>query len=169
MKKRFRLGPLTGLARGYSIWPLHEVIKHMSESDPRELRALGKTLKANAHVLAKRLLHVAAASERNEGDPVPIPPFLLSEAVLLLLALAGPDRGRPPKVETLQALRLLAEGKSKRGVARAVSRETGEPFETVRRRLRPKKPGKLKRKGGRNSGISSRDVTPRISSRAETK
>jgi hypothetical protein len=146
VKRRFRLSPLTGLARGYSIWPLHEVIKHMS--DPRELRALGEALKPNAHELAKRLLHVAAASERNEGDPVLIPPNLLSEAVLLLLALAGPQRGRPPKVQTLQARRLLAEGNSKREVARAISRETGEPFETVRRRLRSKKPGKPKRKGG---------------------
>jgi hypothetical protein len=137
---------LKGYASGYGIWPLHAVIEHMSS--PRELRALGEVLKPNAHELAKRLLRVAADPQRNEGDPVLVPPFLLSEAVLLLLALAGPRRGRPPKETTLQVLQLLAEGQTKRGAARAVSGKTGEPHENLRRRTRPKKPDKPKRKRG---------------------
>jgi hypothetical protein len=137
---------LKGYGRGYGIWPLHVVIKHTS--NPRVLRAVGKALKPHAHELAKRLLHVAADPQRNEGDPVPMRPSLLSEAVLLLLALPAPQRGRPPEAATLEALQLLAEGRTKRGAARAVSGKTGEPFENLRRRLRPKKPGKPKRKGG---------------------
>ena len=104
--------------------------------------ALGEALKPNAHELAKRLLRVAANSRRNELRN------LLSQAALILLALPGPRRGRPPKAATLQALQLLAEGQTKRAAARAVSRETGEDFETVRRRLRSKKARKPKRKGG---------------------
>src|SRR5262249_40635528 len=100
-----QIRPIVGRGRGYGVWPLHVVIEPLSI--PRELRARGEALKPNAHELAKRLLHFAAASERNEGDPVLVPPNLLSEAVLLLLALAGPQPGRPPKVSTLQALRLL--------------------------------------------------------------
>jgi hypothetical protein len=139
---------LKGYGRGYYIWPLRVVIEHMS--NPRELRALGAALKPNAHELAKRLLRVAADQQRDEGDPVPVPPNLLSEAALLLLALAGPQRGRPPKASTLQLLQLYAEGQTKRGAARAVARETGEPFDTVRRRhrLRSKTPSKPKRKRG---------------------
>ena len=137
---------LTGGARGHVIWPLHEVIEHMSS--PRDLRALGEVLKPHAHELAKRLLRAAADLQRNEGDPVLIPPNLLSEAVLLLLALPRPQRGRPLKASTLQALQLFVEGRTKRGVARAVSDKTGEPYENLRRRLRPKNPGKPKRKRG---------------------
>jgi hypothetical protein len=131
---------VTGHARGYVIWPVHKVIEHMS-SNPRGLRALGKVLKPNAHALAERLLHAAA------DPPRPMPPSLISEVVLLLLALPGPKRGRPPEATTLRALQLYAELQTKHGAARAMSRETGEDFETVRRRLRSK-PRKPKRKGG---------------------
>jgi hypothetical protein len=134
---------LTGDARGLVILPLHEVIKHMS--DPRELRALGAALKPNAHKLAERLLNIAA--ERNEGDPVPIPPSLLSEVVVLLLALSGSRRGRPPKETTLQLRQLLAEVGTKLGAARATSVKTGEPVHNLRRRLRSK-PSKPKRGRG---------------------
>jgi len=122
------------------------VIEH--RCNPRLLRAAGQALKPHAHEIAKGLLHAAADSRRNEGNPVPVPLNLLSEAVLLLLVLPGPRRGRPKKAETLQLQQLLAEGRTKRGAARAVSSKTGEPFENLRRRLRPKKPGKPKRKRG---------------------
>jgi hypothetical protein len=121
------------------------VIEHMSR--PHELRAQGKALKPHAHKLAKRLLHVAADPQRSEGDPVPIPPGLLSAAVLLLLALSGPQRGRPPKETTVELLQLLAEGRTKHGAARVASSKTGEPPENLRRRLRPKKPGKKRKRG----------------------
>ena len=106
----------------------------MREGDPRELRALGKALKPNAHELAKHLLHFAAASERNEGDPVLIPPNLLSEAVLLLLALAGPQRGAPRKDSTNQALELVAQH-GMRKAARLIAKSTGENPENLRARL----------------------------------
>src|SRR5262249_21683597 len=99
---------------GYVIWPLQRmVIEH--RCNPRLLRAAGQALKPHAHEIAKGLLHAAADSRRNEGNPVPVPLNLLSEAVLLLLVLPGPRRGRPKKAETLQLQQLLAEGRTKRG------------------------------------------------------
>jgi hypothetical protein len=129
---------VTGHARGNVIWPLHEVIEHM-RSNPRELRALGKALKPNAHELANRLLRVAANSQ-------PIPPNLASEVALLLLALPGSRPGRPPKESTLELQQLFAEVGTKLGAAHAVSAKTGEPIQNLRRRLRPKT--KPKKKGG---------------------
>jgi hypothetical protein len=147
MKGRAGAGiiPLKGYARGYVIWSLQGVIENMNNL--RDLRGMAEALKPTAHDLAKRLLRVAADPQRSEGDAVPIPPGLLSAAVLLLLTLPGPQRGRPPKETTLQVLQLLAEGQTKRGAARAVSGKTGEPHENLRRRTRPKKPGKKRKRG----------------------
>jgi hypothetical protein len=122
------------------------LIEHMCS--PRKVRAVGQALKPHAHDIARRLLRAAADSRRKEGDPVLVPVNLLSEVIMLLLALPGPQRGRPTNVETLQLQRLLAEGRTKRGAAREVSGKTGKPLENLRRRTRPKKPGKPKRKGG---------------------
>jgi hypothetical protein len=140
---------LKGEARGFVILSPHELIEHMN--NPRGLRTLSEALKPRAHDLAKRLLRVAADPQRSEGDPVPIPPYLLSEAVLILLALPRPQRGRPPKAETTLLLQFLVEGQPKRGAARAVAGKTGKPIENLRRRLRPKKPGKPKTKRRRGT------------------
>jgi len=144
---------LTADARGRVGWPLHRVvIERMANS--RLLRTAGRALKPEAHRLGDRLLYVALRSWRLGGkqgdpsDPIPVPPALLSEVTRLLFALPAPQRGRPPKASTLEAQRLLAELGSKLAAARAVSGKTGEPVPNLRRRLRPKKPGKLKRKRG---------------------
>jgi hypothetical protein len=95
--------------------------------------ALLKALKPDA--LASRLLRVAATAPSKEVRD------LLRRAALVLMDLPDPKRGRKPKASTLRAFQQLAELQSKHGAARAVSRETGEDVETIRRRLR-KKPGK---------------------------
>ena len=138
---------LRGEAHGVVGWLPHALIEHLG-SRPRELRALGKALKPDAHELAKQLLRIAADPRRNKGDPVPIPPFLFSDIVLLLLGLPRPQRGRPKMETTLEALRLRAEGKTERGAAKAAAAKTGEDPENVRRRLRLNKTYKPKRKGG---------------------
>ena len=148
MRWRAGGGPvLKGEARGVVGWLPHVLIEHMG-SRPRELRALGKALRSDAHEFANRLLSIAADPRRNKGDPVLIPPYLFSEVALLLLALPRPQRGRPKMETTLDALRLRAEGKTKRGAARVAAAKTGENPENVRRRLRSKKTYKPKRKGG---------------------
>ena len=117
-------------------------------SRPRELRALGKALRSDAHEFANRLLSIAADPRRNRGDPVPIPPYLFSEVVLLLLGLPRPQRGRPKMETTLERAAASCRGQNKaRGRARRGSK-TGENPENVRRRLRSKKTYKPKRKGG---------------------
>ena len=135
-----------GRASGFVILPPHELIERMN--NPRGLRTLSEALKPRAHDLAKRLLRAAADPQCSEGDPVLIPPYMLSEAVLVLWALPRRGRGRPPKEETALLQQLLGEGQPKRGAARAVASKTGGSVENLRRRTRPKKPGKLKRKGG---------------------
>jgi hypothetical protein len=115
-------------------------------TDMRDFRALGEALKPHARELAARLLYTANNPQRNDGKRVSIPLNLLNAVAWLLLALPTARRGRSPKASTLQAQRLLTEGGSKRGAARAVSGKTGEPAESVRRRLRPK--SNPKKKGG---------------------
>lgn len=140
------IGVLKGYGRGSVTWSLQTVIENMSSL--RDLRGMAGPLKPTAHELAKRLLGLAADPQRNEGNSVSIPPNLLSKAVLLLLTLPGPQRGRPKMETTLEALRLRAEGKTKRGAARVAASNTGEDPENIRRRLRSKKTYKPKRKGG---------------------
>lgn len=103
---------------------------------------LGEAFKPHAHEIAKDLLRIAAGSQLNEGDPE-----LLRAAALLLLALPGPRRGRPPAQSTAELRQLLVEVGTKLGAARAVSAKTGEPIHNLRRRLRSK-PSKPKRGRG---------------------
>jgi hypothetical protein len=112
----------------------------------RDLRGLGEAFRPHARELAAALLLFAANPGRKAGEPVSIPFDLVNMIAYLLLALPGVRRGRPPKVSTLEARRLLAKLGSKLGAARVVSGKTGEPHENLRRRLRPK--GKPKKKGG---------------------
>ncbi len=93
-------------------------------NDLRDFRALGEALRPHARELAVGLLY---AARRNDGKRVSMPLNLLNEVAWLLLALPTPRRGRPPKASTLQAQRLQAEGRSKRGSAHAVAGKTGEP------------------------------------------
>jgi hypothetical protein len=81
------------------------------------------------HELASHLLG-AAGNLRNEDVAVA---QLLGNVALLLLGLSGPQRGRPKKDETLQALRRFAEQGSKRGAARD---ETGQVRENLRSAVR---------------------------------
>jgi hypothetical protein len=111
-----------------------------------DIRVLGEVLKPRAVEFAARLISAKADPQRNDGKRVSIPLNLLDAVAWLLLALPTARRGRPPKASTLQAKRLQAEGRSKRGSARAVSSKTGEPHENLRRRLRPK--SKPKKRGG---------------------
>ena len=108
-------------------------------TDMRDLRAFGEMLRPRAAEFIARLLFAKARPQWNDGKRVSIPIGLLDAVVWLLLAVPTARRGRPPKASTLQAKRLQAEGRSKRGSARATSGKTGEPIENLRRRLRPKK------------------------------
>ena len=111
-------------------------------TDKRAVQALGEEL-------AGLLLHAAIDPRWSDGERVTIPIDLLGAVARLLFALPGSRRGRPPKKSTSDLLQLLANAfSSKRKLARAVSSVTGEPVENLRRRLRPKKPSKLKSKGG---------------------
>ena len=141
-----RIGILKGEARGVVRWLPHHLIEH-GGSRPREVRALGKAIRPEAHEFAEQLLRIAADPLYTEGNPVPIPPYLFSDVLLLLLGLPGPRRGRPKLESTLEALRLRAEGKTTRGAAKAAAKP-GEDPENVRRRLLSKKTYKPKRKGG---------------------
>lgn len=115
-------------------------------TDMRDLRAFGEMLRPRAAEFIARLLFAKARPQWNDGKRVSIPISLLDAVVWLLLAVPTARRGRPPKASTLQAKRLQAEGRSKRGSARDVSSKTGELHENLRRRLRSK--NKPKKKGG---------------------
>jgi hypothetical protein len=114
----------------------------------RNLRTLGRTHKPHAPWLAALLLLFAASQQRRGREPVSVPFDLFNAVVGVLLTLSASKRGRRLEASTPELERLFAQLGSKHGAAKAVSRKTGEDIEVLRRRLRPKKPGKPKRKGG---------------------
>jgi hypothetical protein len=136
---------LTGHARGHVIWPLHRVVIERMAGNLRMLRAAGKARKPEAHRFADRLLRTALRSWREGRDAISVPPHLLSEVVLLLLALPGPQRGRPRKASTRRALELSAQH-SVREAARLIAKSTGENPENIRARVLSAK--RRVRKGG---------------------
>jgi hypothetical protein len=125
---------LTGHAPGRVIWPLHRVVIERMAGNLRMLRAAGKALKPEAHHFADRLLHTALKSWREGSSSISVPPNLLSEVVLLLLALPGPKRGRPRKPSTGRALELSTQY-SVREAARLIAKSTGENPENIRARV----------------------------------
>ena len=116
-----------------------------------DMRAFGKTFKWQAHEWGKYLLFNVFQAQQEDRDVICVDQQWGTMIACLLLALPGTRRGRPPKQSTVEAEQLIPILGSKRQAATVAGGKAGEDAETVRRRLRPKKPSKIeKRGGGRN-------------------
>lgn len=117
--------------------------------DNPRIKKIGKRFKLEAFDLADNLhsygadasTYLLPLEERAKRwaavDNVCIPAAFADALMALLLALPRPERGpgRRRLWSVSEAQQLRADGKSIRAIARIFSRRTGQPFESIRRRL----------------------------------
>jgi hypothetical protein len=112
---------------------IHKVGRHLGRASytlAAELASCGADL--------VRLLHPFLYKDLPNDGMILIQARLADVLMAILLSQPREKRGRRPKTPTQKAQQLVAAGMSKRAAAQIIAKETGDPAENIRRRLRAK-------------------------------